>query len=137
VRLGTGTCRERLTAADRAVLGTTGLDLRPHLVPVTFAVDADELVIAIDQKPKSTTDLRRLRNIIENSRVAVLCDSYADDWSRLWWVRADGTARIDQRNPAAVESLAAKYPPYRVDPPQGPIIVVTIDTWSGWSAAAP
>jgi PPOX class probable F420-dependent enzyme len=131
--LGTAVCRERLAAADRAVLASTGADLRPHLVPVTFALTGDELVIAIDQKPKSTTNLRRLRNIAWNPRVAVLCDQYDADWSQLWWVRADGTARIDQHNPAAVESLAAKYPPYRLDPPRGPVITVTIDNWAGWS----
>jgi PPOX class probable F420-dependent enzyme len=133
VRLGTEVCRQRLAAADRAVLASTGADLRPHLVPVTFALDGDELVIAIDQKPKSTTDLRRLRNIAWNPRVAILCDRYDADWTQLWWVRADGAARIDQQNPAAVESLAAKYPPYRLDPPRGPVITVTIDNWAGWS----
>jgi PPOX class probable F420-dependent enzyme len=134
MRLSTEDCRQRLMAAARAFLATTGEDLRPHLVPVTFAVEDDKLVIAVDQKPKSTTDLRRLRNISWNPRVAILCDRYDDDWSQLWWVRADGAARIDQRNPAAVESLAAKYPPYRLDPPRGPIIVVNIDQWTGWSA---
>jgi PPOX class probable F420-dependent enzyme len=133
VRLGTEVCRERLAAADRAVLASTGADLRPHLVPVTFALDGDELVIAIDQKPKSTTNLRRLRNIAWNPRVAVLCDRYDADWTQLWWVRADGLARVDHQNQAAVESLLAKYPQYRLDPPAGPVITVTIDNWSGWS----
>jgi PPOX class probable F420-dependent enzyme len=133
VRLGTEVCRGRLATADRAFLASTGADLRPHLVPVTFALDGDELVIAIDQKPKSTKHLRRLRNIAWNPRVAILCDRYDADWSQLWWVRADGAARIDEQNLAAVESLAAKYPPYRLDPPRGPVITVTIDNWAGWS----
>jgi PPOX class probable F420-dependent enzyme len=135
VRLGTEVCRQRLAAADRAVLASTGADLRPHLVPVTFALAGDELVIAIDQKPKSTTDLRRLRNIAWNPRVAILCDRYDADWSQLWWVRADGAARIDQQNPVAVESLVAKYPQYRLDPPRGPVITVTIDNWTGWASS--
>jgi PPOX class probable F420-dependent enzyme len=135
VRLGTEVCRQRLAATDRAVLASTGADLRPHLVPVTFTLAGDELVIAIDQKPKSTTDLRRLRNIAWNPRVAILCDRYDADWSQLWWVRADGAARIDQQNPAAVESLAAKYPQYHQNPPAGPFIVITIDSWTGWSYA--
>jgi PPOX class probable F420-dependent enzyme len=133
VRLGAQVCRHLLGTAARAFLATTGEDLRPHIVPVTFVLRGDELVIGVDQKPKSTTDLRRLRNIAQNPRVAVLCDHYDDDWSKLWWVRADGAARVDQHNPAAVESLAAKYPAYGVDPPRGPIIVVTIDSWSGWA----
>ncbi|WP_344219497.1 TIGR03668 family PPOX class F420-dependent oxidoreductase [Kribbella sancticallisti] len=137
MRLGENVCRERLAAADRAFLASTGEDLRPHLVPVVFALTvaptADELVIAIDQKPKSTTDLRRLRNIAWNPNVAVLCDRYDADWRKLWWIRADGTARVDEQNQAAVESLASKYPQYRLDPPRGPVITVTIENWTGWS----
>ena len=133
MRLGADVCRQYLGTAERAFLATTGEDLRPHIVPVVFALAGDELVIAIDQKPKSTTNLRRLRNLAWNPRVAVLCDRYDADWSQLWWVRADGVARVDEQNPAAVESLAAKYPQYRLDPPRGPVITVAIDTWSGWS----
>ena len=133
MRLGADICRQHLRAAERAFLATTGEDLRPHIVPVVFALAGDELVISIDQKPKSTTNLRRLRNLAWNPRVAVLCDRYDADWSQLWWVRADGVARVDEQNPAAVESLAAKYPQYRLDPPRGPVITMTIDAWSGWS----
>lgn len=137
MRLPEEVCRERLTTADRAFFATTGEDLRPHLVPVVFAVSGDssgdQLVIAIDQKPKSTTDLRRLRNITWNPQVAILCDRYDADWRHLWWVRADGRARVDASNPAAIDQLAAKYPQYVADPPRGPVITVTIETWSGWS----
>ena len=133
MRLGEEACRHRMAAASRAFLATTGTDLRPHLVPVTFAVRGDELVIAIDHKPKTTTNLRRLRNIAENPQVAVLCDQYDDDWSQLWWVRGDGTAKVEPITPAAVDGLAAKYPQYRGDPPDGPLIVVAVDRWSGWA----
>lgn len=133
MRLAEDSCRERLTGADRVFLATTGEDLRPHVVPVVFAVRGDELVIAIDQKPKSTTDLRRLRNISWNQYVAVLCDRYDADWRQLWWVRADGRARVDAENPAAIALLAAKYPQYKLDPPRGPVITITIEHWSGWS----
>ncbi|WP_020387957.1 TIGR03668 family PPOX class F420-dependent oxidoreductase [Kribbella catacumbae] len=133
MRLAEDICRERLTRADRVFLATTGEDLRPHVVPVVFALRGDELVIAIDQKPKSTTDLRRLRNISWNPYVAVLCDQYDADWQQLWWVRADGRARVDAENPAAIALLAGKYPQYELDPPRGPVITITIEGWSGWS----
>jgi len=136
VRLDQQSCRERLAAARVAYLATAGRDLWPHVVPVTFAVVDNQLVTGVDQKPKSTTSLRRLRNIGENPLVSVLCDRYEDDWTRLWWVRAAGHARIvsegDTRDSATV-LLRAKYPQYKDDPPQGPIIVVAIDSWSGWS----
>lgn len=100
---------------------------------MTYAVHGDELFIGIDQKPKSTTDLKRLRNIAENSRVALLVDEYDEDWTHLWWVRVDGVGTVLGDGPAAVELLVAKYPQYDADPPRGPVIAIRADGWSGWS----
>ena len=119
-----------------AHLATAGADLRPHLVPVTFAVTDDTIVIGIDQKPKTTTNLRRLRNINENPTVAVLCDHYDEDWTQLWWVRADGSAQIvddGEHWSGAIGELTAKYPQYAADPPHGPVIRIDVTTWSGWA----
>jgi len=102
---------------------------------VTYAVHGDEVFIGIDQKPKTTTDLKRLRNIAENSRVAVLVDEYDDEWTHLWWVRMDGVARVVTARSAAVALLVAKYPQYAADPPRGPVIGIRVDGWSGWSYA--
>ncbi len=92
---------------------------------------------AVDAKPKSSTDLRRLRNIRANPRVAVLADHYEDDWGRLWWVRADGQAAILD-GPAemapALALLAARYPQYRGLPPGGPVISIRVTRWTGWNA---
>ena len=126
-------CRQRFGAADRAFLATTGEDLRPHLVPVTFALTGDEVLIAIDHKPKTTPNLRRLANIAWNSRVALLTDRYDADWTQLWWIRADGHADVIQQ--ASVDPLAAKYPQYRSQPPAGPFIHITVNNWTGWSYA--
>jgi PPOX class probable F420-dependent enzyme len=114
-------------------LATVGPDLRPHIVPVTYAVHGDELFIGIDQKPKTTTELKRLRNIAVNEQVAVLVDEYDEDWTHLWWVRVDGTARVLEDRAAAVELLRAKYPQYDADPPRGPVIAIRAVGWSGWS----
>lgn len=132
-------CQARAQDARVARLATTGSDMRPHLVPVTFAAWGGELVIGIDQKPKSTANLRRLRNIWENPRVSLLWDRYDEDWTRLWWVRADGQAKVVDGGTtwaAAVEALRTKYPQYREDPPRGPAIIITIASWSGWSFSA-
>jgi PPOX class probable F420-dependent enzyme len=126
-------CRERLSAADRSFLATTGEDLRPHIVPITFALTGDELVFAVDHKPKTTPNLRRLANIAWNPRVAVLCDQYDADWSQLWWIRADGHAVVTSE--ASVEGLVAKYPQYRETPPAGPSVTITVDSWTGWAAS--
>jgi PPOX class probable F420-dependent enzyme len=73
-----------------ARLATTGPAARPHLVPVTFALDGDRIYTVVDAKPKATMNLRRLRNIRADPRVAVLADHYEDDWSRLWWAGPTG-----------------------------------------------
>ena len=135
MRLDRQACRDRMTAARVGYLATSGSDRRPHIVPVTFAVVDDRVVTSVDHKPKSTTALRRFSNIAENPSVAVLCDQYDEDWRRLWWVRADGTAETahdDVVRAAAIHALAAKYRQYRDDPPIGPVLVVTISSWTGW-----
>jgi PPOX class probable F420-dependent enzyme len=132
--------RARLAAARVARLATADTSGQPHLVPVTFAFDSahDAIVIAVDHKPKRSTDLRRLRNVRANPRVAVLADHYEDDWTRLWWVRADGVAAIiedagGRAGPVAL--LQAKYPQYRSIVPAGPVIAITIAAVRGWSYA--
>jgi PPOX class probable F420-dependent enzyme len=130
--------RQRLAEAKVARLATVGDEDRPHLVPISFAVDGDTIYFAVDAKPKRTTDLQRLRNIARNPSVALLADHYDDhDWSKLWWVRVDGTARV-LSDPAAadraVELLAARYPQYRRARPAGPVVAIAIDRMSGWSA---
>lgn len=130
----------RFAAARVARLATVGRDGQPHIVPVTFAVgDASTIVTAVDHKPKATARLRRLRNITENPRVALLADAYSDDWSQLWWARADGSARlVDVGHPEhdqAVAWLAHRYLQYRGVPPSGPVITVSVTRWSGWAAA--
>ena len=129
--------RRRVTGAPVARLATVTPDGRPHVVPITFGLDGDTVVTAVDHKPKTTTALQRLRNIEARPVASVLVDHYEDDWSRLWWVRGDGTARIVAEGTVrdrAVELLTGKYPPYRERPPAGPVIVVTVDRWATWSS---
>jgi PPOX class probable F420-dependent enzyme len=130
--------RRRFARARVARLATVTEDGRPHIVPVTFAVDGGDIYIAVDAKPKKTRQLQRLRNIRTHPRVAVLADRYADDWSALWWVRADGDAAIleDPRLTAApIARLAARYRQYRELPPPGPVIAIRVTRWTGWAAS--
>jgi PPOX class probable F420-dependent enzyme len=132
--------RRRFAAARVARLGTVTADEHPHLVPVVFAVpedDPDTVLIAVDAKPKRHRDLKRLRNIADRPGVTLLVDHYDDDWSSLWWVRADGTARVSDDATdldRARAALGARYPQHHDDPPGGPAIVVTVTRWSGWAA---
>ncbi len=129
--------RRRVMQARVARLATVQPDGYPHIVPITFTFDRDSIVTAVDHKPKTTTALQRLKNIEARPTVSFIVDHYEDDWSRLWWVRGDGTARIVREGPArerAIERLAEKYAPYRDNAPQGPVIVVTFGRWASWSA---
>lgn len=129
--------RRRVEAARVARLATVRPDATPHIVPITFALAGRSIVTAVDHKPKRTTALQRLRNIATNPAVSVLIDHYDDDWNQLWWARADGTATIGDTEtaPDALDMLAAKYEPYRNNRPQGPVVVVTVDRWTAWSAS--
>lgn len=134
--------RARFAASPVAVLATAGADSSPHLVPITFALLGEETVVsAIDHKPKRTTALKRLRNIEENGAVSLLVHHYSDDWSALWWARADGTAQIvspgelDEVRARGIAALCERYPDYRAIPPSGALVVVEVARWSGWSAA--
>ena len=73
--------RERFAAARHALLATADATGAPHLVPIVFALAGDTLYNAVDRKPKRTTLLRRLANVGENPRVAVLAEHYDEDWT--------------------------------------------------------
>ena len=127
----------RFAAARVARLATVSGAGVPHLVPVVFAVVGERVLIAIDGKPKRTRALRRLANIADDPAVCLLVDEYAEDWSALWWVRADGHAVVRDDADALTEAraaLGARYAQHVADPPEGPVIEVTVDRWSGWSA---
>src|ERR1044071_6131752 len=84
----------RFADAPSAVLATIDPGGAPHLVPVVFAVSGDTIYTAVDAKRKTTQRLRRLANIEADPRVTLLVDHYADDWTQLWWARADGEATV-------------------------------------------
>ena len=84
----------RAATESVAHMASSGPDGKPHVVPITFAIDGKLLYFAVDAKPKRTTDLKRLRNIAANPAVSILMDHYENDWEKLWWVRLDGRARI-------------------------------------------
>lgn len=125
----------RARVARLATVAPGGL---PHLVPVVFAVAADNgdvVYTAVDAKPKTTRRLRRLANIDSNPLVSLLVDHYADDWTQLWWVRVDGVATVHTDGDALELGrllLRAKYPQYQSVSLDGPVIEVAVRRWSSW-----
>lgn len=137
MRLSPDEARRRFTDQRVARLATADAAGVPHVVPFTFAVDGGRVLHAVDAKPKTTRNLKRLANIEANPAACALADVYDESWSHLWWTRADGTATITTdptELAAATTLLATKYPQYRATPPTGPLIVLTVHRWTGWSA---
>jgi PPOX class probable F420-dependent enzyme len=128
--------RALFETARVARLATADAEGRPHLVPVCFTLDGGRIVTAVDHKPKRTSRLRRLENIAVNPRASALVDVYDDDWTRLWWARADGAARSEDpgssEHARVARLLAERYPQYLEDPPEGPAIVLSVWQWCGW-----
>jgi len=138
-----------------ARLSTAGADGDPHVVPVVFARLDDTIYIAIDEKPKTTLLLRRLRNIAENPRAALLLDVYDDDWSQLRWLLLRGPASVlnptvpqsrpgrgpqsplDSERRDALAALRARYPQYEsMALEDRPMIRLQVERATGWRGAA-
>jgi PPOX class probable F420-dependent enzyme len=132
--------RELLGGARVARFGTVAPDGRPRVVPICFALAGDVVYHAVDHKPKATRELARLADIAADPRATVLADHYDDDdWSALWWVRADGRARVLEDTGApeatrALDLLAERYPQYREHRPAGPVIALDVERVHGWAA---
>ncbi|MES4792504.1 MAG: TIGR03668 family PPOX class F420-dependent oxidoreductase [Chloroflexota bacterium] len=134
--------RALLSAQPVARLATIGPGGQPHLVPVCFVL-LDEpsgpvIAIPIDQKPKRTTSLARLRNLRRDPRATLLVDHYEDDWTQLAWVRLDlhGTVIPTAREwPSALVALRTRYPQYRTMQLEDlPLLRFTIDRIVSWFA---
>ncbi|ELY83995.1 TIGR03668 family PPOX class F420-dependent oxidoreductase [Natrinema altunense] len=151
-----------------AALATVDDEGRPHAVPICFAVlepaarsarpepatasgtgngapddgtDGIRVVSAIDEKPKSTADLQRVRNVRVNPRVTVLVDRYCEDWSRLAWLQGRGWARVLESDASshadAVSALEEKYDQYGPhELGDRPIVSITIGRTVSWGALA-
>jgi len=113
----------RLATADAAG--------RPLVVPVCYAFDGARCYSAVDAKPKSTRNLRRLRNIADNPHVSLVVDVWDEDWSRLRWVIVEGRAEVltaGAEFARAIDLLVVKYPQYRhlsLDRTSGLLVALT------------
>jgi PPOX class probable F420-dependent enzyme len=99
-----------------ARLGTIASAGAPHLGPVCYAFVDGRFAIAVDEKPKASTELARLRNIARDPRATLLLDRYDDDWTRLAWVRIEGSATVFETGnewPAALAALRTRYHQYQ------------------------
>jgi PPOX class probable F420-dependent enzyme len=131
-------CWELIGSARVARFATVAADGRPSVVPVCFAIGRQTIYHAVDHKPKTTRALARLEHVRAEPRAALLADCYDDaDWNALWWVSADGVARVLEGGTEAEEALdllVARYAQYRERRPDGPVVALDVERISGWSA---
>ena len=130
-----------LTRSRVARLATADAEGSPHAIPVCFAYDGRTLYIALDEKPKDVpvTRLKRVRNILENPRVSLVADRYAEDWSLLAYVMLRGRAELVEpgtdEHAAAVRLLRGKYHQYedmRIQ--DNPVISIRPESVASWGA---
>jgi PPOX class probable F420-dependent enzyme len=129
--------RRRFAGAPIARLATITPAGQPHVVPICFAVSGDVVYSAVDDKPKSSAKLQRLANVATTAAATLLVDHYDDDWTSLWWARADGLAvslADGTDRDAAVMLLRGKYPQYRDHALDGAVLAIAISRWTGWAA---
>lgn len=129
--------RRFLDAARVARLATADASGAPHVVPVCFAIDDSTLYVTVDEKPKRADQpLKRVRNISENPRAAVLVDRYDEDWDRLGWIMLRGKAEIlnaGSEHDRAQSLLRDRYVQYRaMDLAPLPVIALRISRVTSW-----
>jgi PPOX class probable F420-dependent enzyme len=117
----------------------------PHLVPICFSYDGQAIYSAIDHKPKRRTgySMKRIRNIVDNPRVAFLVHHYEEDWQQLSYVLIRGLATVldsgpeRQRALALLEEKYVQYQERQLTQSDGLVIKIvpeTIQRW-GWQGS--
>jgi PPOX class probable F420-dependent enzyme len=129
-----------LDAQRVAHLATADSAGAPHVVPVCFARVDQCVYIVIDEKPKGEAlRLKRVRNIVENPRVALVADVYDEDWSRLGWLMVRGRARLVDdaaEHARALRVLRQKYEQYRAMRLEGrPMLAIEVERLTAWGTA--
>ena len=122
----------RLATADAAG--------QPHVVPVLFATDGRNIYTPLDEKPKRVQprELKRVRNLFENPKVAFIVDRYDEDWTQLEWLLVRGMGALVENGEGhviGVRLLEEKYAQYeRMPLKDRPLIVITPSHVTGWKA---
>lgn len=100
-----------------ARLATADAGGAPYAVPICYAFDGERIYTAIDLKPKRVggRELKRIRNILQNPKVAIVIDDYSENWSELAYVMIRGAAEIivdGEERDCAEALLREKYEQY-------------------------
>ena len=121
-------------------LATSDTAGQPHVIPIVFATDGRRLYTPLDEKPKRVepSQLKRVRNLLENPKMAFVVDHYDEDWTQLAWMLVKGTGKIVEKgevHASGVRLLEAKYAQYKRMPLKDrPLIVITPSHVTSWKA---
>ena len=141
-RLADPRVQEFVAGARVAHLATADGVGAPHNVPLCYWFDGERIYFAIDEKPKRQTGmaLKRMRNLAENPRVAIVIDHYEENWSQLAYVLIRGHASVVEDAEEyidAIRHLRDKYMQYRamsLTPEKNPIVKVEPLSVHVWGA---
>ena len=140
MKLSGDEARVRLAAHVHGVLATLHPQRGPDPQPVVYAVsDDDHVGVPIDRvKPKSSSRLQREDNLAADPRGSLLVEHWdAEDWSRLWWVRAE-LEHVDDPPQRLTDDLADRLAgtvPQYADKPFHRVLVCRIVAVTGWAAS--
>ncbi len=135
---------DRLAAHDHGILATLHATRGADVVPVVYTVVDGHVGVPVDLvKPKASTRLQRERNLESDPRATLLVEHWnRDDWSALWWVRAqlrwlgdDTATSVAALAERMADRLAERHAPYR-EQPFARVLVFRIDAVTGWTAEA-
>ena len=129
--------RQFLEAARVARFATADANGQPHVLPICFTLIDASAYFSIDGKPKKKGGpLKRLKNLIENPRAALVIDHYEEDWQRLGWVMLQGAAEILERgdeHDLAQAKLRERYPQLSsMEIASLPVVAIRIAHVSSW-----
>lgn len=98
-----------LKAHEVCRLATASRDAKPHVVPVIYALDGEDVVVAIDYKTK------KLKNLRENKQVALVVDDYRPNHA----VMVEGECEVLERGKEylrLLQILFDRFEYYRKNP---------------------
>ena len=139
MKLDAEQARARLAEHVHGVLATLHPERGPDPQPVVYALSDDGHVgVPIDQvKPKASSRLQREDNLDADPRGALLLEHWdSEDWTRLWWVRAD-LEHVPDPPASLTDDLAdrlARTVPQYADKPFHRVLVCRVVRVTGWSA---
>jgi PPOX class probable F420-dependent enzyme len=142
MKFGAREAGARLAAHHHGVLCTVHAERGVDAVPVVYAADEEGFVgVPVDRvKPKASPRLQRVRNLQADPRASLLVEHWdSQDWSQLWWVRAQlrwqgNGGEQEGREAALAIRLAETFPQYR-DQPFSSVLVLQVVAVTGWSAS--